>query len=89
MVSGHASHQVGLDADIWLMPMPNRQLSRNEREEMSAVDMVAANRLDIDPKVRADQMGHTVDVNENVYTRTSVARRREAVNRLESMLRVV
>jgi integrase len=25
--------------------------------------------LDIDPQVRAEQMGHTVDVNENVYTR--------------------
>jgi len=33
-------------------------------------------------------MGHTVDVNENVYTQTSLARRREAVNRLESILRV-
>ncbi|MDB5619554.1 penicillin-insensitive murein endopeptidase, partial [Tardiphaga sp.] len=40
MITGHASHQVGLDADIWLTPMPNRQLSRNEREEMSAVMMV-------------------------------------------------
>jgi integrase len=42
--------------------------------------------LDVDPKVRAEQMGHTVDVNENVYTQTSLARRREAVNRLETML---
>ncbi|MDB5582628.1 MAG: penicillin-insensitive murein endopeptidase, partial [Bradyrhizobium sp.] len=42
MITGHASHQVGLDADIWLTPMPNRQLSRNEREEMSAVMMVRA-----------------------------------------------
>ncbi len=49
MFTGHASHQVGLDADIWLTPMPNRQLSRNEREEMSAVMMVRADRLDIDP----------------------------------------
>src|SRR5258708_37376950 len=40
MITGHASHQVGLDADIWLTPMPDRQLSRNEREEMSAVMMV-------------------------------------------------
>jgi penicillin-insensitive murein endopeptidase len=51
MFTGHASHQVGLDADIWLTPMPNRQLSRNEREEMSAVMMVREDRLDIDPKV--------------------------------------
>ena len=51
MFTGHASHQVGLDADIWLTPMPNRKLSRNEREEMSAVMMVRDDRLDIDPKV--------------------------------------
>ena len=49
MFTGHASHQVGLDADIWLTPMPGRQLSRNEREEMSAVMMVRADRLDVDP----------------------------------------
>jgi penicillin-insensitive murein endopeptidase len=51
MITGHASHQVGLDADIWLTPMPNRKLSRNEREEMSAVMMVRRDRLDIDPTV--------------------------------------
>jgi penicillin-insensitive murein endopeptidase len=51
MLTGHASHQVGLDADIWLTPMPNRQLSRLEREEMSATMMVAASRTDIDPQV--------------------------------------
>src|SRR5437763_4724492 len=51
MITGHASHQVGLDADIWLTPMPNRQLSRDEREEMSAVMMVRRDRLDIDPHV--------------------------------------
>ena len=50
MLTGHASHQIGLDADIWLTPMPNRQLSRNEREEMSAVMMVRKDRLDIDPQ---------------------------------------
>ncbi len=27
MLTGHASHQVGLDADIWLTPMPNRELT--------------------------------------------------------------
>src|SRR5271154_5936774 len=49
MFTGHASHQVGLDADVWLTPMPGRTLSRNEREETSAVMMVRADRLDIDP----------------------------------------
>src|SRR6202140_1933040 len=51
MITGHASHQAGLDADIWLTPMPNRTLSRNEREEMSATMVVAADRRDVDPKV--------------------------------------
>jgi penicillin-insensitive murein endopeptidase len=51
MFTGHASHQVGLDADIWLTPMPKHQLSRNEREDMSAVMMVRGDRLDVDPHV--------------------------------------
>jgi penicillin-insensitive murein endopeptidase len=50
-LSGHASHQIGLDADVWLTPMPNRMLSREEREETSAVMMVREDRLDIDPRV--------------------------------------
>ncbi len=49
--TGHASHQVGLDADIWLTPMPERELTRKEREEMSATMMVAADRKDVDPNV--------------------------------------
>jgi penicillin-insensitive murein endopeptidase len=55
MRTGHASHQVGLDADIWLTQMPKRELTRKEREEMSAVMMVAADRKDIDPKVWTPQ----------------------------------
>jgi len=51
MITGHASHQVGLDADVWLTPMPDHRLSREEREDMSAVMMVRSDRLDIDPKV--------------------------------------
>jgi penicillin-insensitive murein endopeptidase len=50
-LSGHASHQIGLDADIWLTPMPDHRLSREEREDMSAVMMVRDDRLDVDPKV--------------------------------------
>jgi penicillin-insensitive murein DD-endopeptidase len=51
MLTGHASHQIGLDADVWLTPMPDRRLSREEREEMSATNMVRQDRLDIDPTV--------------------------------------
>jgi penicillin-insensitive murein endopeptidase len=51
MITGHASHQVGLDADVWLTPMPDHRLSREEREDMSAVMMVRPDRLDIDKHV--------------------------------------
>ncbi len=51
MITGHASHQVGLDADIWLTPMPKRELSREEREETSATMAVAPSRLDVDHSV--------------------------------------
>jgi penicillin-insensitive murein DD-endopeptidase len=50
-LTGHTSHQIGLDADIWLTPMPNHLLSREEREEMSATMMVRDDRLDVDPRV--------------------------------------
>jgi len=49
MLTGHASHQIGLDADIWLTPMPDRRLSRTEREEMSATNLVRPDKRDIDP----------------------------------------
>ena len=51
MLTGHASHQVGLDADIWLTPMPNRELTRKEREELSATMVVREDRKDVDPNV--------------------------------------
>jgi len=50
MISGHASHQVGLDVDIWLTPMPDRTLTRREREDMSAVSTLK-NAGEVDPKV--------------------------------------
>jgi len=50
MITGHLSHQVGLDADIWLTPMPDHELTRQEREEMSATMIVAKDRKDVDPK---------------------------------------
>src|SRR5438874_830098 len=39
---GHKSHQIGLDVDIWFMPMPNRVLSKEERENISGSNLVAA-----------------------------------------------
>ena len=40
MLNGHTSHQVGLDADIWLTPMPDRILTEPEREDMTAESML-------------------------------------------------
>ncbi len=40
MLTGHASHQIGLDADVWLTPMPDRELTPAERENISATSMV-------------------------------------------------
>jgi penicillin-insensitive murein DD-endopeptidase len=51
MLTGHASHQIGLDADIWLTPMPDRRLSRQEREDMSAISMLKGNGLYVDPNI--------------------------------------
>src|ERR1700682_5619446 len=50
MLTGHTSHQVGLDADIWLTPMPTRSLTTDERETISPLMMVRDDRTDIDPK---------------------------------------
>jgi penicillin-insensitive murein endopeptidase len=47
---GHASHQIGLDVDIWFMPMPNHELSQQERENISASNLVTADKLHVDPK---------------------------------------
>ena len=40
MLSGHASHQIGLDADVWFTPMPDRVLSAAERENLAPLEMV-------------------------------------------------
>ena len=50
MLSGHASHQVGLDADVWLTPMPDRKLTRREREDISAT-LVVKDRKTMNHKV--------------------------------------
>ena len=51
MLTGHASHQLGLDADIWFTPMPSRRLSKAERENLAATSMLASDNLSVNPKV--------------------------------------
>ncbi len=50
MLTGHASHQIGLDADIWFMPMPSRRLSEAEREKISAVSLLKRDSLYVDDR---------------------------------------
>lgn len=40
MPYGHASHQIGLDADVWLNQMPDRTLTDAERESMEGTPVV-------------------------------------------------
>ena len=51
MLTGYSSHQIGLDVDIWFTPIPDHELSQEEREFNSALNVVAEDRLDVDPKV--------------------------------------
>lgn len=39
MTSGHASHQIGLDADIWMLPPRSLRLSVNDRENISSISV--------------------------------------------------
>ena len=42
MTSGHASHQIGLDADIWMLPPRRLDLTRKAREEISSIPVRSA-----------------------------------------------
>lgn len=52
MPSGHRSHQIGLDADIWLRIAGEAPLSRAAREEMSSVSVVGPDRRSVGPAWR-------------------------------------
>src|SRR5579864_9593366 len=40
-VSDHASHQTGLDVDIWFKPMPDQLLTKEERDTIPAINLVS------------------------------------------------
>jgi penicillin-insensitive murein endopeptidase len=52
---GHLSHQIGLDVDIWFMPMPNHVLTPEEREKTSAINLVADDWKHLNPKTWTPQ----------------------------------
>ena len=47
MLSGHASHQIGLDIDIWLLSPRSLALSRAEREAISSVSVRSADQRSV------------------------------------------
>ena len=53
--TGHMSHQTGLDVDVWFMPMPGHTLSNEEREKVSAINLVGADWKSINPKTWTPQ----------------------------------
>jgi penicillin-insensitive murein endopeptidase len=49
MIGGHASHQIGLDVDLWLTPMPAHRMTLAERETFAPVSMLADGTRAADP----------------------------------------
>ncbi|MHA6264108.1 penicillin-insensitive murein endopeptidase [Arenibacterium sp. CAU 1754] len=43
MLTGHRSHQVGLDIDIWMLPTSRLNLSRQQRESISSISTRRSN----------------------------------------------
>jgi penicillin-insensitive murein DD-endopeptidase len=48
MPTGHRSHQIGLDVDIWFLPAPPTPFAHVDREEVSAVSMVTGDGENVD-----------------------------------------
>ena len=47
MTSGHASHQIGLDADIWMLPPQRIDLTRADREKISSIPVRSADQRSV------------------------------------------
>lgn len=47
MTSGHASHQIGLDADIWMLPPKRLNLSYTDREKISSIPVRSADQRSV------------------------------------------
>ncbi len=48
---GHASHQIGLDADIWLHPMPATPYTQAEADKVPMQSVVSSDNKHLDPKL--------------------------------------
>jgi penicillin-insensitive murein endopeptidase len=60
MLTGHRSHQIGLDTDIWLTPMPDHRQSYSERETRAAISMLARGGMSVNPKRWSDSRARLI-----------------------------
>ncbi|KAJ57387.1 peptidase [Actibacterium mucosum KCTC 23349] len=47
MTSGHSSHQIGLDIDIWMLPPKRLNLNRRDRELISSLNVRSADQTSV------------------------------------------
>jgi len=50
MLSGHASHQIGLDADFWFLKPARLDLDRSARESLSATSVVSRDKRSVNSR---------------------------------------
>ncbi|MCL4166378.1 UNVERIFIED_CONTAM: hypothetical protein GTU68_013085 [Idotea baltica] len=60
MISGHRSHQIGLDVDVWLRPLTERP-SALQREAWSSYDLVKG-RHDLDEELWAKSAWRAIEL---------------------------
>jgi penicillin-insensitive murein DD-endopeptidase len=60
MLTGHASHQIGLDADIWLTKMPDKRLTAKQREDMAATSMLKKGSLYVNDAIWTEAHGNLI-----------------------------
>jgi len=56
MLGGHASHQIGLDVDIWLLPPERLDLSARRRENISSLNVRAEDHRSVNGNWTAQHM---------------------------------
>ena len=56
MLTGHRSHQIGLDADIWMLPPKRLNLTRQEREDLSSISIRTKDQRNVNGNWTAQHM---------------------------------
>lgn len=56
MISGHASHQSGIDMDVWMLPPKKLNLSKKARENLSSISVRSANQKNVNKNWTKEHM---------------------------------